>query len=67
MTIRKNLEALEQKIAEAAAKSGRRREDITLVAVSKTVGAAEVAEACKICWRSFPLWKHTVWNRPTGI
>ena len=34
MTIRKNLEALEQKIAEAAAKSGRRREDITLVAVS---------------------------------
>ena len=45
MTIRKNLEALEQKIAEAAAKSGRRREDITLVAVSKTVGAAEVAEA----------------------
>lgn len=80
MTIRKNLEALEQKIAEAAAKSGRRRRDVTLVAVSKTVGAAEVGGSirrrpanfrreprAKICWRSFPLWKHTVWNRPTGI
>ena len=45
MTIKENLEELDRKITEAAAKSGRKREDITLVAVSKTVGPAEVAEA----------------------
>lgn len=38
MTIKENLEELDRKITEAAAKSGRKREDITLVAVSKTVG-----------------------------
>lgn len=41
MTIKENLEELDRKITEAAAKSGRKREDITLVAVSKTVGPAK--------------------------
>lgn len=45
MTIKQNIEAIEEKITEAAVKSGRKREDITLVAVSKTVGCSEVAEA----------------------
>ena len=45
MTICANLAEINEKIAVAAAKSGRKREDITLVAVSKTVGAAEVNEA----------------------
>lgn len=45
MTIRENLEELNDRIARAAEKSGRTRKDITLVAVSKTVGSAEVAEA----------------------
>lgn len=45
MTICANLAEINEKIATAAAKSGRKREDITLVAVSKTVGAAEVNEA----------------------
>lgn len=45
MTICANLAEINEKIAAAAAKSGRKREDITLVAVSKTVGAAEVNEA----------------------
>lgn len=53
MTIQENLKKLEDKIAEAAAKSGRKREDITLVAVSKTVGAAEVAEAYRLGQRVF--------------
>lgn len=45
MTICANLAEINEKIAAAAAKSGRKRENITLVAVSKTVGAAEVNEA----------------------
>lgn len=45
MTICANLAEINEKIAVAAAKSGRKRENITLVAVSKTVGAAEVNEA----------------------
>lgn len=45
MNICANLAEINEKIAVAAAKSGRKREDITLVAVSKTVGAAEVNEA----------------------
>ena len=47
------MEELDRKIGEAAAKSGRRRQDITLVAVSKTVGAAEVAEAYRWGQRVF--------------
>ena len=45
MTICDNLAEINQQIEYAATKSGRTRDDITLVAVSKTVGAAEVNEA----------------------
>ena len=45
MTICDNLAEINQQIEYAATKSGRTRADITLVAVSKTVGAAEVNEA----------------------
>ncbi|MBE7058064.1 MAG: YggS family pyridoxal phosphate-dependent enzyme [Ruminococcaceae bacterium] len=53
MTIRENLAEINQKIEEAAKKSGRNREDITLVAVTKTVGAEEVAEAYNAGQRVF--------------
>ncbi len=45
MSISSNLELINQRIEEAAIKSGRKREDIKLVAVSKTVGVPEVLEA----------------------
>lgn len=38
MSVKENLEAVEKRIAVAAEKSGRKREDITLVAVTKTHG-----------------------------
>lgn len=53
MTIKENIEAIEEKITAAAEKSGRKREDITLVAVTKTVGCAEVAEAYTCGMRVF--------------
>ena len=53
MTICENLAEINQQIEYAAAKSGRKREDITLVAVSKTVGAAEVNEAYNAGQRVF--------------
>lgn len=53
MTIKENIEEIEEKITNAAIKSGRRREDITLVAVTKTVGCAETAEAYKCGLRTF--------------
>ena len=45
MSIRDNVLRVQEKLAAAAVRSGRRPEDITLVAVTKTVGAAEVKEA----------------------
>lgn len=45
MHIAENLKRVNAQIEEAAIKSGRKREDITLVAVSKTVAMPEVAEA----------------------
>lgn len=53
MTICENLAEINQQIEYAAVKSGRKREDITLVAVSKTVGAAEVNEAYNAGQRVF--------------
>lgn len=43
--IRANLERVRERIARAAERAGRRGDDITLVAVSKTVEAARVREA----------------------
>ncbi len=48
MSIRSNIEAIQEKIARAAELSGRKPEDVTLVAVTKTVdadAAREVIEA----------------------
>lgn len=44
-TIRENIERVEAEIADAAARAGRNRESITLVAVSKTHPAERVLEA----------------------
>ena len=43
--IRANLERVRERIARAAERVGRRADDVTLVAVSKTVDAARVREA----------------------
>lgn len=53
MTIKGNLEEINRKIEEAAIKSGRTRDDITLVAVSKTVTEQEVLEAYNCGQRVF--------------
>ncbi len=45
MSIRERLAAVEARIAEACARAGRRREDVTLIAVSKTFAAEVVGEA----------------------
>ena len=48
MSIKENLEEVERRITAAAERSGRRREDITLVAVTKTHGAEMMNEAIKL-------------------
>ncbi len=48
MGMRGNLEALNEKIEKAALISGRRREDIKLVAVTKTVNVVKIKEAIDI-------------------
>lgn len=53
MRICENLTEINQRIQAAAQKSGRKREDITLVAVSKTVGADMVSEAYQAGQRVF--------------
>ena len=45
MSIANNVEEIKERINLAAQKSGRRGEDITLVAVSKTVGVPQIKEA----------------------
>jgi pyridoxal phosphate enzyme (YggS family) len=47
-SIKQNLEIVQEKISQAAIKSGRKPEDITLVAVSKTVGAEQIQEAVSL-------------------
>jgi PLP dependent protein len=48
-----NLEILKKRIARACLKAGRSPDEITLVAVSKTVDAAAIAEAFKLGIRNF--------------
>lgn len=48
-----NIKNIEERIGVCAKKSGRSREDITLVAVSKTVDALSVGEAAKAGIRDF--------------
>ncbi|MBO7502906.1 MAG: YggS family pyridoxal phosphate-dependent enzyme [Clostridia bacterium] len=51
--ISENLKVINDRIAEAAARGGRRREDVRLVCVSKTVGPEEVREAYAAGQRDF--------------
>ncbi len=48
-----NIEKLREEIAEACSRSGRKPEDITLVAVSKTVGTEEIQQATNYGCRVF--------------
>lgn len=63
-SITENVAEVRAKIAAAAARSGRRAEDVTLVAVSKYVGAAEIAEllaaGCRDLGESRP---QTLWDK----
>ncbi|MCX6841483.1 MAG: YggS family pyridoxal phosphate-dependent enzyme, partial [candidate division WOR-3 bacterium] len=47
MSIKDNLDTLEQRIGSACVSAGRSRSDITLVAVTKTHTAAEIDEAIR--------------------
>jgi pyridoxal phosphate enzyme (YggS family) len=51
--IRSNVEKVNERIAAAAARSGRAASDITLIAVTKTVGAEQVREAYEAGVRNF--------------
>ena len=53
MAIRENLEAIEERISRACARAGRRRDEITLVAVTKTFPAAVVREGYACGLRHF--------------
>lgn len=48
MSIKENLNIIEEKIAAAAEKSGRKREDILLLAVSKTIDVPRIKEAVNL-------------------
>ena len=45
MSVAENLRQIEQRICEACERSGRRREDVTLIAVSKTKPVSMIQEA----------------------
>ena len=51
--LRERLESVEDRIARAAARSGRRREDITLLAVTKKFPAQAIEEAAQLGVRDF--------------
>ena len=51
--LKENLESVEEKIQEACKKSGRNREDVTLVAVSKTKPVETLQEAYDLGVRVF--------------
>jgi pyridoxal phosphate enzyme (YggS family) len=53
VSLRERIEAVEQRIQNAAARAGKRREEITLVAVSKKFPAAEIREAYACGLRAF--------------
>lgn len=53
MTVKERLEQVEERIARALARAGRRREEITLIAVSKTFPAAAIREAYEAGLRDF--------------
>ncbi|MGH9328141.1 MAG: YggS family pyridoxal phosphate-dependent enzyme [Terriglobia bacterium] len=53
MSIRENIDRVEERIRAACARGGRRREDIRLIAVSKTFSAGNVREAYEAGLRDF--------------
>lgn len=53
MAIAENIKAIEEKITAAALKSGRKREDILLLAVTKTVDTSIMKEALKLGLNEF--------------
>jgi pyridoxal phosphate enzyme (YggS family) len=53
VTVKERLEQVEERIARALARAGRRREEITLIAVSKTFPAAAIREAYEAGLRDF--------------
>lgn len=53
MTVKERLEQVEERIARAAARSGRRRDEITLIAVTKTFPPAAIREAYEAGLRDF--------------
>ena len=53
MNLKERLEQVEERIRRAAAKAGRRREEITLIAVTKTFPAAAIREAFEAGLRDF--------------
>lgn len=53
MTVKERLEQVEERIERAAARAGRRREEITLIAVTKTFPAAAIREAYEAGLRDF--------------
>ena len=48
MSIKENLDLINEKIKAAAEKSGRKREDVLLLAVSKTVDVPRIKEAVNL-------------------
>jgi pyridoxal phosphate enzyme (YggS family) len=53
VTVKERLEQVEERIERAAARAGRRREEITLIAVTKTFPAAAIREAYEAGLRDF--------------
>ncbi|MGN1318142.1 MAG: YggS family pyridoxal phosphate-dependent enzyme [Lachnospirales bacterium] len=53
MTIAENIKAVEEKIAAAAEKSGRKKEDILLLAVTKTIDEDKMREALNLGYNEF--------------
>ena len=51
--IKQNLLEIQENIARAAGKSGRKAEDITLVAVTKTIALPQIREAYELGLRDF--------------
>ncbi|MEO8660960.1 MAG: YggS family pyridoxal phosphate-dependent enzyme [Bryobacteraceae bacterium] len=51
--LKQNLEAVEERIARAAARAGRKREEITLIAVTKIFPASAIRDAYELGLREF--------------
>ena len=65
-SIRENLEEVRQRIAAAARRAGRRREEITLIAVSKTHPAEAIREAYQAGVRHFGENRVQEWEAKRG-